>query len=113
MSKRRLKAIDALGLAIERERETGKFYRQAVETVRSSRWLDWTQGFAPVCIAEFPSPSEALGEFGKGSDDLYALGQAVQSERAAVAFYREVGEITPDVGGKAMFRLLADEGQGT
>ena len=63
--------------------------------------------------AEFPSPSEALGEFGKDSDDLEVLGQAVQSEWAAVAFYREVGEITPDVGGKALFRLLADEGQGT
>ena len=38
--------------------------------------------------------------------------QAIQSEREAVAFYKEAGESTRDLHGNAMFRALVREEEG-
>jgi len=61
---------------------------------------------------EFPSISEATGKITADVAELDALRQAIQSEKDAVAFYKEAEESTPDLNGKNMFRALAKEEEG-
>jgi len=143
MAKRRMDAVDALKLAIERERGANKFYRQAANmtedpngkrtfkwlakeelrhlaklrqqlrsVLENNRWLEWRRATAPIERTEFPPPSEAIGRVKVGAAERDALRQAIESEREAVAFYREAENSTPDLHGKTMFRALAREEEG-
>jgi len=136
-------AIDALKLAIERERGANKFYRQAADMTEdpngkrtfkwlakeelrhlaklrqqlrsvldNNRWLEWRRATAPIERTEFPPPSEAIGTVKVGAAERDALRQAIESEREAVAFYKEAENSTPDLHGKTMFRALAREEEG-
>jgi len=143
MAKRRMDAIDALKLAIEREKGANKFYREAVamtedpngkrtfkwlakEELRhaaklrqqlksvldNSKWLEWRRMTAPIEKAEFPPRSEATGEVKIGAREADALRKAIESERKAIAFYKEAEDSTPDLQGKTMFKALAREEEG-
>jgi len=142
MAKRRMKAVDALKLAIERERGANKFYRQAADvaedpdgkrmfnwlakeearhlaklrqqlkSVLDNKWLEWKRATAPIDKTEFPSPSEARGTISASAGERDALRQAIKSEQEAIAFYKEAEDSTPDLRGKAMFKSLAREEEG-
>ncbi len=143
MAKRRMKPVDALELAIERERGANKFYRKAAETTKdkygknmfhwlakeelrhlaklrqqlksvldTNSFLEWKRRTAPINSEEFPSISEATGKITADAAELDALRQAIQSEKDAIAFYKEAEESTPDLNGKNMFRALAREEKG-
>ncbi len=142
MAKRRMKAVDALKLAIERERGANKFYRQAADvaedpdgkrmfnwlakeearhlaklrqqlkSVLENKWLEWKRATAPIDKTEFPSPSEARGTISASAGERDALRQAIKSEQEAIAFYKEAEDSTPDLRGKAMFKSLAREEEG-
>jgi len=142
MAKRRMKAVDALKLAIERERGANKFYRQAADvaedpdgkrmfnwlakeearhlaklrqqlkSVLENKWLEWKRATAPIDKTEFPSPSEASGTISASAGERDALRQAIKSEQEAIAFYKEAEDSTPDLRGKAMFKSLAREEEG-
>jgi rubrerythrin len=142
MAKRRMKDVDALRLAIERERGANKFYRRAADVVKDpdgkrmfnwlakeearhlaklrqqlksvldNRWLEWKRATAPIDKKEFPSPSEASGTISASAGERDALRQAIKSEQEAIAFYKEAEDSTPDLRGKAMFNSLAKEEEG-
>lgn len=140
--KRRMKAIDALRLAVERERGALNFYRDAArmdenpdgrrmfhwlakEEARhlirlrgqlnalldNSRWTRCDRTDFASARSDFPSVSEASGPVSRRAAEREALAKAVESEKEAVTFYRYVEEATPDLNGKSMFRLLAEEEQ--
>jgi len=137
-----MKAVDALKLAIERERGANRFYRQAADmaedpdgkrmfnwlakeearhltklrqqlkSVLDNRWLEWKRATAPIDKTEFPSRSEARGTISASAGEQDALRQAIKSEQEAIAFYKEAEDSTPDLRGKTMFRSLAREEEG-
>jgi len=143
MAKRRMDAVDALKLAIERERGANRFYRQAADMTEdpngkrtfrwlakeesrhlaklrqqlrsvldNNKWLEWRRRTTPIERSEFPPISEVTGEVKVSAAELDALRQGIQSEKDAIAFYREAEDSTPDVHGKAMFKALAREEEG-
>jgi rubrerythrin len=142
MEKRRINAVEALKLAIERERGANRFYRKAADmtedpngkrtfkwlakeesrhlaklrqqlkSVLDNRWLEWRRATAPIEKTEFPPLSEAAGTAKVGAAERDALRQAIESEREAIAFYKEAENSTPDLHGKAMFKALAREEEG-
>ena len=143
MAKRRINAVEALKLAIERERGANKFYRKAADMTEDSngkrtfkwlakeesrhlaklrqqlksvldnnKWLEWRRTTAPIERTEFPPLSEAVGTVKVGAVEQDALRQAIESEREAIAFYKEAEDSTPDLHGKNMFRALAREEEG-
>jgi len=143
MAKRRMDAVDALKLAIERERGANRFYRQAEDMTEdpngkvmfkwlakeelrhlvklrqqlksvldSNKWLEWRRVTTPIERAEFPPVSEATGMVKVGAGEQDALRQAIDSEREAIALYKEAEDSTPDLQGKAMFKALAREEEG-
>lgn len=143
MAKRRMDAVDALKLAIERERGANKFYRQAADMTEdpngkrafkwlakeelrhlaklrqqlrsvldNNRWLEWRRATTPIERTEFPPPAEVIGTVKVGAGERDALRQAIESEREAIAFYRQAENSTPDLHGKTMFRALAREEEG-
>ncbi len=142
MANRRMKAVDALKLAIERERGATEFYRQAADvaedpdgkrmfnwlakeearhlaklrqqlkSVLDNKWLGWKRATAPIDKTEFPSPSEATGTISASAGERDALRQAIKSEQEAIAFYKEAEDSTPDLRGKTMFESLAREEEG-
>ncbi|MDY6907104.1 MAG: ferritin family protein [Chloroflexota bacterium] len=139
MAKRRVDPVDALKLAIERERGANRFYREAADMVedpngkRAFQWLakqelrhvaklrqqlrsvlnddTWLEWRRRITPIEkaFSPISEASGDVKVSDAEIDALRHAVQSEKESVTFYREAAENTPDVHGKAMFRALAAE----
>lgn len=143
MAKRRMDTVDALKLAIERERGANKFYRKAVDMTEdpngkrtyrwlakeelrrlaklrqqlksvldNNKWLEWRRVTAPIEKSEFPPVSEATGMVTVGAGERDALRQAIDSEREAIALYKEAEDSTPDLRGKAMFKALAREEEG-
>ena len=143
MAKRRVKAVDALKLALERERGAFEFYckaydisvdpdgqrmfnwlaqeesrhlaklRQQLDSVlRSKGWLDWETVIAPIERKELPSQSEAKGTISLNAGEQDILHQAINSEKESILFYREAEQSTPDLGGKLMFGMLAEEEKG-
>jgi rubrerythrin len=143
MTKRRLKAVDALKLAIEREQGAGTFYSEAARTVtdpggrallnwlveeesrhldqlrqqlsslqEGSQWIEWRRAGAPIEKTEIPSSSEATGAVSANASDEAIVRQAIGFERDAISLYQEAEESTPDLGGKSVFGLLAEEEKG-
>jgi rubrerythrin len=143
MTKRRVKAVDALMLAIERERGARALYlgaasrasdpdgqrmfnwlaeeeyrhmaalkRQLDSLLEHDKWLEPGSAISPVERTEFPPASEAIRTHGVDTDEERILLQAMESEEESILFYREAEESTPDLGGKSMFRLLAEEERG-
>ena len=143
MAKRRMDAVDALKLAIEREMGANKFYRKAVDmtedpngkrtyrwlakeelrhlaklrqqlksVLENNKWLEWRRATAPIESSELPPLSEATGPIKVNAEERDALHQAIDSEREAIALYKEAEDSTPDLRGKAMFKALAREEEG-
>jgi len=143
MVKRRLKAVDALRIAIEREREASKFYLDAIAVVtdpsgimmlnwlvreesrhlaklsqqlnsllENNRWIDWKRDLDPIDRAALQPRSEATGDVGVNAAEQDILRQAIEAEKAAYSFYMDAEQQTPDLGGKSMFRILAEEEEG-
>ena len=135
MAKRRMDAVDALKLAIERERGANRFYRQAADMTEdpngkrtfrwlakeesrhlaklrqqlrsvldNNKWLEWRRRTTPIERSEFPPISEVTGEVKVSAAELDALRQGIQSEKDAIAFYREAEDSTPDVHGRQCSR---------
>lgn len=143
MAKRHIDTVDALKLAIERERGANKFYLKAVEMTENpdgkrmfkwlakeelrhlaklrqqlksvldnNKWLEWRRVTAPIERSEFPSIPEAIGVVKVDASERDALRQAIDSERVAIALYKEAEDSTPDLRGKAIFQALAREEEG-
>ena len=143
MATRRMDSVDALQLAIEREKGESKFYHQAAgmtedpngkrafqwlakeearhlaklrqqlrSVLEKQRWMAWKGRTTPIERTEFPLLSEATGETKMGAGERDALRQAIQSEREAIAFYRDAENSTPDPHGKTMFKALGREEEG-
>ncbi|MFC1935317.1 ferritin family protein [Chloroflexota bacterium] len=143
MGTERMVAVDALSIAIERERGASKFYRQAAgmtedpngrrtfqwlakeesrhlaklrQQIRSvlgdNGWLEWKRRATAIEHTEFPPLSEVPDGVKVEAGERDVLRQAIQSEREAIAFYKEAEYSTSDPHGKNMFKGLAKEEEG-
>ena len=77
-----------------------------------SSWLDWEEKRIPISVNEFPKTSEAAIEYSPSSDELFALDDAIKSEKESIELYRQNVAITTDPAGKTMFTSLAIQEEG-
>lgn len=99
-------------LAKEELRHLAKLRQQLKSVLEGNKWLEWRRVTAPIERSEFPPVSEATGTVEVGAGERDALRQAIDSEREAIALYKEAEDSTPDLQGKAMFKALAGEEEG-
>ena len=75
-------------------------------------WCTYGDISNPIECSEFPSSSEARGEFKEEAPELEILKAAIEAEREATSFYADLAKSTSDPNGKAMFEQLARIEQG-
>lgn len=127
-----LTALEALGIAVRREMDAGRTYRELAsgclnplardrfhvlerdvqqhEALLRRRYQELfpdVELVVPPSAAEAPPSPRETGEQCEGLKG--ALRFAVEAERLAREFYLEASGATSDLTGQAMFRYLADE----
>ncbi len=129
-----LTALEALGIAVRREMDAARTYRELSagctnplarerfqllerEAAQHEAMLRrrYAEKFPDVALVVPPAPSAgevpgAASPAGEGCTGLKgALRYALEAERKAREFYLEAAGATTDLTGQAMFRYLADE----